>query len=160
MGANSNQEHTILILKKVILAELGMDASTETSLEKIGILWDEFRGHFAEIVKKYCLSLPFFHPEIIPGGHTPAAQPLDKVINKVFKGHFRDLYDLYIMTAPVGNTGNPQAPSRQLLSTWVVKAWDLIPEELVRKSWTACDYKSEKDLSCSNEGTTVVFSNE
>ena len=32
--ANSNQEHTILILKKVILAELGMDASTETSLEK------------------------------------------------------------------------------------------------------------------------------
>jgi len=137
-----------------------MDASTETSLEKIGILWDEFRGHFAEIVKKYCLSLPFFHPEIIPGGLTPAAQPLDKVINKVFKGHFRDLYDLYIMTAPVGNTGNPQAPSRQLLSTWVVKAWDLIPEELVRKSWTACGYKSEKDLNCSNEGTMVVFSDE
>ena len=85
--ANSNQEHTILILKKVILVELGMDASTETSLEKIGILWDEFRGHFDEIVKKYCLSLTFFRPEIIPGGLTPTAQPLDKVINKVFKGH-------------------------------------------------------------------------
>ena len=48
--ANSNQEHTILILKKVILVELGMDASTETSLEKIGILWGEFWGHFAGIV--------------------------------------------------------------------------------------------------------------
>ena len=103
------------------------------------------------------MSLTFFCPEIIPGGLTPAAQPLDKVINKVFKGHFRDLYDLYIMTAPVGNTGNPQAPSRQLLATWVVKAWDLIPEELVRKSWTACGYKSEKDLSCSNEGTMVIL---
>ena len=64
------------------------------------------------------------------------------------------------MTAPMGNAGNPQAPSRQLLSTWVVKVWDLIPEELVRISWTLCGYKSEKDLSCSNEGTMVVFSNE
>ena len=134
VGTNSNQEHTILILKKVVLVELGMDASTETSLEKIGILWDEFWGHFAKIVKKYCLSLTFFCPEIISGGLTSTVQPLDRVITKVFKGHFRDLYDLYIMTAPIGNTGNPQAPSRQLLSTWVVKAWDLIPEELARKS--------------------------
>ena len=69
-----------------------MDASTETSLEKIGMLWDEFRGNFAKIVKKYCLSLTFFRPEIIPGGLTPADQPLDKIINKVLKGHFRDLY--------------------------------------------------------------------
>ena len=30
----------------------------------------------------------------------------------------------------------------------------------MRKSWTACGYKSEKDLSCSNEGTLVVFSYE
>ena len=30
----------------------------------------------------------------------------------------------------------------------------------MRKSWTACGYKSEKDLSCSNEGTMVVFSDE
>merc|ERR1712086_392161 len=81
--ANSNQEHAILILKKMILVELGMDASTETSLEKIGILWDEFRGHFAKIVNNYCLSLTFFCPEIIPGSLIPAAQPFDKVINKI-----------------------------------------------------------------------------
>ena len=102
----------------------------------------------------------FFYPVIIPGGLTPVAQPLDKVINKVFKGHFRDLYDLYILTAPIGKTGNPKAPSIQLLATWIVKAWDLIPEELVRKSWTACGYKSEKNLSCSNGGTMVVFTDE
>jgi hypothetical protein len=158
--ANSNQEWTNLILKKVILPELGMDMTTETSPEKIGLIWDEFRGHSATIVKEYCLSLSCFHPEIIPGGLTPVAQPLDKVINKVFKGHFRDLYDLYILTAPLGKTGNPQSPSRQLLATWIVRAWDLIPEELVRKSWTACGYKSEKNLSCSNGGTMVVFTDE
>ena len=38
VGANSNQEHTILILKKVILVEPRMDTSTETSLENINIL--------------------------------------------------------------------------------------------------------------------------
>ena len=26
--------------------------------------------------------------------------------------------------------------------------------------WTACGYKSDKDLSCSNEGTMVVFTDE
>ena len=102
--ANSNQEHAILINKKVILVELGMDVSTETFLEKIGVLWDEFWGHFAEIVKKYCLSLTFLCPEIIPGGLTPAAQPLDKVITKIFKGHFRDLCDLYIIPDPIRKT--------------------------------------------------------
>ena len=32
--------------------------------------------------------------------------------------------------------------------------------ELERKSWTACGYKLEKDLNCSNEGTMVDFSDE
>ena len=64
-----------------------MDASTETSLEKTHILWDEFWGHFAKIVKRCCLSLTFFRPEIIPDSLTPAAQSVDKVIDKVFKGH-------------------------------------------------------------------------
>ena len=77
--------------EKVILPELGMDMTTETSPEQIGLIWDECLGHSAAIVKEYCLSLSSFYPEIIPGGLTPVAQPLDKVINKVFKGHFRDL---------------------------------------------------------------------
>ena len=51
-------------------------------------------------------------------------------------------------------------PSRQLLPTWVVDAWDLISEKLVKKSWTACGDKSEKDTSRSNGGNVVVFSNE
>lgn len=157
--ANSNQEWTNLILKKVILPGMGMKEDG-TSTEKIGLLWDEFRGHSAAIVKEFCTSLPFFSPEIIPGGLTPVAQPLDKVINKVFKAYFRDLYDLYILTAPIMPNGSPKAPSRQLLSTWVVEAWEKIPEELVKKSWTACGYPSEKDLTCSNEDAIVVFSNE
>ena len=120
--ANSNQEWTNLILKKVILPGMGMKEDG-TSTKKIGLLWDEFRGHSAAIVKEFCKSMSFFSPEIIPGGLTPVAQPLNKVINKVFKAYLRDLYDLYILTAPIMSIGSPKAPSRQLLATWVVEAW-------------------------------------
>ena len=75
--ANSNQEWTNLILKKVILPGMGMKEDG-TSTEKIGLLWDEFRGHSAEIVKEFCTSLPFFYPEIIPGGLTPLHNLLTK----------------------------------------------------------------------------------
>ena len=73
---------------------------------------DEFRGHSAAIVKEFCKSMSFFYPEIIPGGLTPVAQPLDKVINKVFKAYFRDLYDLCIITAPILPNGSPKPPPR------------------------------------------------
>ena len=104
-----------------------------TSKQQIGVLWDEFRGHTSKVAKDYGTSLPFLKPEIIPGGLTPVAQPLDKVIIKVFKAYFRDIYDNYILTAPIGNTGNPKPPSRKLLATWVVESWEKIPKELVQK---------------------------
>ena len=103
-----------------------------TSKQQIGVLWDEFRGHTSKVAKYYCTSLPFLKPEIIPGGLTPVAQPLDKFINKVFKAYFRDIYDNYILTAPIGNTGNPKPPSRQLLATWVVESWKKIPTKRCR----------------------------
>ena len=68
--------------------------SDGTSDEKIGLLWDEFRAHSSAVVKEYCQSLPFFHPEIIPGGLTPVAQPLDKVINKALR-HTSETYMIY-----------------------------------------------------------------
>ena len=70
-------------------AEEGVFGVVRKAIENISILWDEFWGHFAKIVKRYCLSLTFFRPEIFPDGLTPAAQPLDKIIHKVFKGYFR-----------------------------------------------------------------------
>ena len=112
----------------------------------------------AKLVKEFCKLLTFLTPDIIPGSLTPVAQPLDKVINRVFKAYFWDLYDQYILTAPIGKSGNPTPPSRQLLSTWVVEAWEKIPEELVNKSWTACRYPQEKDVTTNNANAMVVWS--
>ena len=82
---------------------------------------------------------------VIKGVLTPVAQPLDKLVNKVFKGYLRELYDIYALTAPVNQkTGSPYAPSRQLITSWIVQAWDRVPEELCAKAWTACGYKTKK----------------
>ena len=59
------------------------------------MLWDEFRGHTAKVVEEYCTSLPFLKPEIIPGGLTLVAQPLDKVMKKIYgvlPRHLRQLH--------------------------------------------------------------------
>ena len=58
------------------------------------------------------------------GGLTPEGQPLDKPINKVFKGYLRNIYDLYYITDPLNyKTRAPIATTRQLLSTWIVEDW-------------------------------------
>mgnify|MGYP003899775703 CR=1 FL=1 len=122
-------------MKKIVSPAAGYNKETGQCDNKAGLLWDDFKSHSCKEVKDFCQSLDFLGVDIIPGGLTPEAQPLDKVINKVFKGYFRDFYDEYVLNAPVTEKGNPKPPSRQLLATWVVKAWEKIPEQLVRNRW-------------------------
>ena len=56
-------------------------------------------------------------------------------------------------------TGHPLAPSRQLLTQWIVKAWAKVPKELVWKSWEVCGYKSTEDISNEEETTSVAVIN-
>jgi len=63
----------------------------------------------------------------------------------VFKENLRNLYDSWLLTAPVDEkTGAPIPPSHQQSTTWVVQAWDEISEELCAKAWTACEYKTKQ----------------
>ena len=103
-------------------------------------------------------SFDFLDVLILPGGLTPIGQPLSKVINKGYKGHFCDMYDQYILTAEIHN-GAPRLPSWQLLATWVVKAWDMILPELVRKLCTACGHLLREELAGDNVTNIVVAKN-
>lgn len=120
---------------------------------------DDFKGHSAEIVKEKTLAMKeHFKWEIMAGGITPKAQPLDVLINKVWKGLFRDLFEEWSLTAPQHEqTGNPIPPSRQLLAQWVVMAWEKIPESLVKKAWEVCGYKSSQELNDNAEGGALVM---
>ena len=51
------------------------------------------------------------------------------------------------MNSPINKkTGHPLAPSRQLLATWVVAAWEKVPEDLVKKACLVCAYTDIKDI--------------
>lgn len=125
------------------------------------MLLDDFSGHKSEEVKEKTVPMnDVLKWEIMAGGITPLAHPLDVLINKVWKGYFRDLFECWSLTAPVHPvTGNPLAPSRQLLAQWAVMAWDKIPEALVRKAWEVCGYKSVQKLTEETEagGAIVAY---
>ena len=94
------------------------------------------------------------------GGITPKARQLDVLINKVFKGFFRDLFEEWSLNAPTNpKTGHPLAPPHQLLAQWIVKAWAKVPKEPVRKSWEVCGYKSTEDLINEEETASIAVIN-
>ena len=84
--------------------------------------------------------------EIMAVGITPKAQPLDAFLGKLFKGLYRYYYDCYIISAPSNDKGQPISPTRQICPTWVGKAWNKVPEELVRKFWGVWGYKNIDDF--------------
>ena len=64
----------------------------DTLKEPAGLVLDAFRGHFDKKVKAHNANHPLLKWLIMDVGITPKAQPLDILINKVFKGFFRDLF--------------------------------------------------------------------
>ena len=63
-----------------------------TLKEPVGLVLDAFWGHFENKVKAHNANHPLLKWLMVDGGITPKSQPLDVLINKVFKGFFRDLF--------------------------------------------------------------------
>jgi len=58
----------------------------------------------------------FLRWEIMTGGITPKAQPLDVLVHKIFKGYFCGLFESWSLNAPLKDDDNPLPPSHQLLA--------------------------------------------
>ena len=88
--ANSSGDHTLEYLKEVFLPEVGVEDGTLK--EPVVLVLDAFRDNFDKKVKAHNANHQLLKWLTMDGGITPKAQPLDILINKVFKGFFRDLF--------------------------------------------------------------------
>ena len=87
---------------------------------------------------------------------TPVRQPLDKVVNILFKGYICEIYDLWALTSPINTeTGVPHPTTWQQCATWVVEAWEKVLEEVCVKAWSACAYKTNKEFE--SDQVTAIY---
>ena len=109
-----------MYLKKVILT--CEDISYKVTCDhRVGIIWYGFKAHSFPPVKDFLRYHNFLDIDIMGGRLTPEGQPLDKAINKVFKGYFRNLYTLYSLTSHLNSKIiSPIAHNSKIISTWIV----------------------------------------
>ena len=148
---------TEIILNKVIIPRAGAGVTADGSDNQVCVIWDDFKAHSCPEVKNFCLSQYNMDVDIFMGVLTPVRQALDKVINKEFKGGFRVFYYQYMLVVQFLSSGNPKLPTRQILATWVVKDWCMVPVELLRNYLTACGYPPKDILGTTNETTSHLL---
>lgn len=79
----------------------------------------------------------------------PVLQPLNKCINKPFKAKLRMLYETWMVNGPFTYTlsGKKRAPSKELVLTWINRAWNGISQDLNEKSFKSCGITNALDGS-------------
>ena len=78
------------ISRSSFFPEVGVEDGTQK--DPVGLVLDAFQGNFYKKVKAHNANHPLLKWLMMDGGITPKAQPLDVLINKVFKGFFCDLF--------------------------------------------------------------------
>ena len=103
------------------------------------IVYDSFRGHLEESVKKKFKEINV-DLAVIPGGLTSMCQPLDVTINKPFKDNLRKEWHLWMAGGGAGTTsaGNLRRASLSDVCGWVKRAWNKIPDEMIIESFKTC----------------------
>jgi hypothetical protein len=109
---------------------------------------NSFRGHLTQNTKTV-LQACNTDLVVIPGGMTSILQALDAVVNKPFKDYLREQYEDWIINNQHEYTraGNIKKPSIRLICEWILKAWNQISEESIRKGFKKCCISNALDGS-------------
>lgn len=107
----------------------------QVNLKKSLLMFDSHPGHLVESVKKKFMKSNT-NINVIPGGCTPLLQPGDVVYHRMFKVNLRHLYEDWLCAQPAD--GKVKRPSYKLITEWVIKAWNQIDKEDIKKAFNVC----------------------
>lgn len=110
------------------------------------LVWDQFRGHLTDEVKKKLTEMKT-KQAVIPGGLTSVLQPLDVVLNKPFKNEVKKQWAEWMGTDEVEKTakGNLKKPGLSTVAMWVKLAWDSLQSSMVVKSFLKTGISNKLD---------------
>jgi len=110
------------------------------------LVWDMFRAHLCEGVKKK-LKESRIRQAVIPGGCTSLLQPLDVSLNKPFKCGVRAAWNDWMVngTHSYTKTNNRRRAPLPTVAKWVLDAWNGIPPDMVRRSFLKCGIANALD---------------
>lgn len=110
------------------------------------LVWDSFKAHLTEDVKKKCGQLRT-SMAVIPGGLTSLMQPLDVSLNKPFKDRLRAKWMQWMTeeNKPVTKGGNTKKVDIVTIAEWVKDAWSEIPSEKIIHSFKKCCISNAMD---------------
>jgi hypothetical protein len=120
-------------------------------LRKRGMLvLDAFKGHLTPEVKATITGGSINTTlVVIPGGMTSQLQVLDVVVNKLFKGHLKQLHSEWLLSGDRALTpaGRIKKPNETILCQWILTAWQRISPEVTVKGFKKCCISSAMDGS-------------
>ena len=115
-----------------------------TNSEPMMLVYDSFKGHLEESVKKKFRESGI-DLAVIPGGLTSICQPLDVALNKPFKDNLRKEWHIWMANGGAGETaaGNLRRAKLSDVCGWVKRSWDNISEEVIIQSFKKCKISNE-----------------
>ena len=118
------------------------------------LVWDSCQVHLTDAVQQE-LHRRDIDVAVIPGGLTPLVQPLDVSINRPFKQKMRHSWENWMIEGDpsLTPTGHRRAPTKEMLVSWLVDAWNAIPSAMIEHSFKKCG------ISCNLDGTEddIIF---
>ena len=103
------------------------------------LIWDSHRCHVCRDVDKVRQKFKN-HSAVIPRGRTSYIQAPDVLWNKMFKSSLREQYDYWLEHGEKSFTaaGNMRAVSKSVLCDMVVRAWESLTPDLIKRSFECC----------------------
>ena len=98
------------------------------------LVWDTFKCHFTSSVRSL-LQQSNTDLVSVPPGCTKILQPTDVCWNAPFKVRYRDLYTVWMSSRNHERTkaGNLRAPSKALMVEWVLRSWESVTCDMLRR---------------------------